>query len=86
MIRLDENQVARDLEPLLEVPCFRVGATNLADDPFFVAFFLVSVSQGEGLGEAAVAMIGQDELAGPRHGLLPAAPRYREEIEAGVGA
>ena len=35
----------------------------LTSDPFFVAFFLASVSQGEGLGEAAVGMIGQEELA-----------------------
>jgi hypothetical protein len=36
---------------------------NLTSDPFFVALFLASVSQGEGLGEAAVGMIGQQELA-----------------------
>lgn len=62
-IQLDEEALLRQLEPLLESPgCVR-GIHNLASDPFFLAFFLVSVSQGEGLGEAAVGMIGQEELA-----------------------
>ncbi len=60
---LDERTLIRELERAHATPEFRRGVVQLASDPFFVAFFLVSVSQGEGLGEAAVAMIGQDELA-----------------------
>jgi hypothetical protein len=62
-IQLDEGALLAELAPLLDAPRCRAGLRNLAGDPFFVAFFLTSVSQGEGLGEAAVGMIGQDELA-----------------------
>lgn len=62
-IELDEATLVRRLEPLLGEPRVRRGLGRLANDPFFVAFFLVSVSQGEGLGESAVGMIGQEELA-----------------------
>lgn len=62
-IRLDEDVLVKDLEPVLASGTCRKGIATLAGDPFFVAFFLVSVSQGEGLGEAAVGMIGQEELA-----------------------
>ncbi len=60
----DEKALLAELEPLLDDPDFRTGLGNLTGTPFFVAFFLASVSQGEGLGAAAVAMIGQEELAG----------------------
>ena len=62
-IQLDERGLLAELAPLLETPECAVGLRNLTSDPFFVAFFLASVSQGEGLGEAAVGMIGQEELA-----------------------
>lgn len=62
-IDLDDARVLAELAPLLDAPGCAQGLENLANDPFFVAFFLVSVSQGEGLGEAAVGMIGQEELA-----------------------
>jgi hypothetical protein len=62
-LSLDESGLCKGLEPLLEDPLFRRGVDNLAGDPFFVAFFLASVSQGEGLGASAVALIGQEELA-----------------------
>lgn len=42
---------------------FRRGIEALAGDPFHLAFFLASVSQGEGLGENAVGLIGEDALA-----------------------
>ncbi len=60
---LNEGELSDRLELLLDDAACRDGISNLANDPFFLAFFLVSVSQGEGLGEAAVALIGQDELA-----------------------
>jgi hypothetical protein len=62
-IHLDEQALLSELAPLLEAERCREGLRNLAGDPFFVAFFLASVSQGEGLGESAVGMIGQEELA-----------------------
>jgi len=62
-VRVDERELLEELAPLLGTPRCQTGLRNLASDPFFVAFFLASVSQGEGLGEAAVAMIGQEELA-----------------------
>lgn len=62
-LRLDEEELRRKLEPLLDDTDFRAGVANVASDPFFLAFFLASVSEGEGLGESAVALIGQDELA-----------------------
>lgn len=62
-IKLEEGEVAAKLAPLLNDPSFRTGIDNLTGDDFFIVFFLASVSQGEGLGEAAVGMIGQEELA-----------------------
>jgi hypothetical protein len=62
-IQVDEQALLAELAPLLESESVRAGLRNLAGDPFFVAFFLASVSQGEGLGESAVGMIGQEELA-----------------------
>ena len=63
-IQIDPKELCRRLSALLDTDRFRLGVANLAGDRFFVAHFLASVSQGEGLGEAAVGMIGQDELAG----------------------
>jgi hypothetical protein len=62
-IYVDEQALLTELSPLLETESCRLGLRNLASERFFVAFFLASVSQGEGLGEAAVGMVGQEELA-----------------------
>jgi hypothetical protein len=62
-LRLDEARVQRELAPLLDDPGFRQGISVLVNDPFFLAYFLMSVSEGEALGESAVALIGQEELA-----------------------
>jgi hypothetical protein len=68
-IELDEHALRNALEPLLDEPRFRRGLENLVNDPFFVAYFLASVSQGEALGEKAVGLIGQEELARRIHDL-----------------
>jgi hypothetical protein len=68
-VELDEGALQRELEPLLDDPTFREGIEQLTRDPFFVTYFLVSVSQGEALGEKAVALIGQEELARLIHDL-----------------
>lgn len=62
-IDLDEDALVAELAQRLDGEAFRAGLATLASDRFFVTFFLVSVSQGEGLGEAAVGMIGHEELA-----------------------
>jgi hypothetical protein len=75
-VSVDERALLAELAPLLEGEACRRGLRNLTGDPFFLAFFLASVSQGEGLGEAAVGMIGQEELASRIHDL---AKQEREE-------
>lgn len=75
-LAVDERALLAELAPLLEGEACRRGLRNLTSDPFFLAFFLASVSQGEGLGEAAVGMIGQGELASRIRGL---AKQEREE-------
>lgn len=62
-LRLDQGALCENLARLLDTPRFGAGMRALAGDRFFVAHFLASVSQGEGLGEAAVGMVGQEELA-----------------------
>ncbi len=62
-LNLDESGVRRKLSVLLEGPEVRRGLEQLVADPFLVAFFLMSVSQGEGLGEAGVAAIREEEIA-----------------------
>lgn len=61
-ITIDEDRLCRALAVRLDDPKFRAGVRTLANDPFFVAHFLASVSQGEGLGEAAVST--RDALGG----------------------
>ncbi len=68
-LELDEVVLQRELAPALDDARFRAGLAALTADPFLVAYFLVSVSQGEALGEQAVAMIGQEELARLLHDL-----------------
>lgn len=60
---LDEQALLRRLSDECLGPRFRRGIEALAGDPFHLAFFLASVSQGEGLGENAVGLIGEDALA-----------------------
>jgi hypothetical protein len=62
-IDLDEDALVASLASRMDGDAFRAGIAKLASDRFFLAFFLMSVSQGEGLGEAAVGMIGEEELA-----------------------
>lgn len=74
-VLLDVAALRMQLAAQLDDPNVQAGLAQLARDPFFVAFFLVSVSQGEGLGEAAVGMLGQQELATHIHGL------HAQEVE-----
>ena len=85
-IDLDEARLIESLAPLLAAPRCATGIENLANDPFFVAFFLTSVSQGEGLGEAAVGMIGQEELADQIRDLQRQEREEREHKERTIDA
>src|SRR5215468_1165839 len=66
---LDETAVRNRLAPLIEDPTFRRATTNLAGDRLFLSVFLMVVSLGEGLGEAGVTAIGQEEVARLMHDL-----------------
>lgn len=68
-IETREDEIQRRLSGLLDDPSLKRGIEVMANDPFFLAFFLVSVSQGEGLGAAAVGVIGQEEIAWRLHEL-----------------
>ena len=68
-IALDEGAVVARLRPLADDATFRRGIETFTSDPRFLALFLMGVSQGEALGEAGVAAIGQEEIAGLMHEL-----------------
>ncbi|MAE96778.1 MAG: hypothetical protein CL910_19185 [Deltaproteobacteria bacterium] len=85
-VAVDEGALLAELAPLLETEACQLGLRNLSSDPFFVAFFLASVSQGEGLGAAAVGMIGQDELAARIRNLDVQEREEREHEERTIDA
>ena len=68
-IALDEPAVVARLRPLADDARFRRGVDTFTSDPLFLALFLIGASQGEALGEAGVAAIGQEEIAGLMHEL-----------------
>jgi hypothetical protein len=68
-IALDEGAVVARLRPLADDATFRRGIETFTNEPRFLALFLMGVSQGEALGEAGVAAIGQEEIAGLMHEL-----------------
>jgi hypothetical protein len=68
-LSLDERSAREELVPLLDDERVRRGLAELAADPFLLAFFLMTVSQGEGLGEAGVAAIRHQEIAALLHEL-----------------
>jgi hypothetical protein len=69
MLTLDEEAVRARLRPLTEVSRFTRAVERLADDRTLLSIFLMGVSLGEGLGEAGVAAIGEDEIAARMHDL-----------------
>ncbi len=62
-VRLDEASVREKLTVLLESPEVERGLAQTVGDPFLLAFFLMSVSEGEAMGEAGVAAIREEEIA-----------------------
>lgn len=69
MIELDEASVRDGLRPLIEDARFRKAIANVTGDRLLLSLFLVGVSHGEGLREAGVAAIGQEEIAALMHDL-----------------
>jgi len=68
-IALNEPAIVARFRPLTDDALFRRGLDTFTGDPLFLALFLMGVSQGEALGEAGVAAIGQEEIAGLMHEL-----------------
>ncbi|MDJ0850664.1 MAG: hypothetical protein QNK04_20005 [Myxococcota bacterium] len=62
-VRLDEESLRTKLAVLLEGPEVKRGLQQTVGDPFLLAFFLMSVSEGEAMGEAGVAAIREEEIA-----------------------
>lgn len=63
-ITLDEAALRQKLSSYLEADVVRQGLREMTQDPFLLAFFLMSVSEGEAMGEAGVSAILEEELAG----------------------
>jgi len=78
MIELDEHAVRERLRPLTHDARFQRAIANVTGDRLFLSLFLMGVSHGEGLGEAGVAAIGQEEIA---HLVGEVRPRRSEEID-----
>jgi hypothetical protein len=62
-VQLNEAEVREKLASYMQGPEVRKGLAQMVADPFLLAFFLMSVSEGEGMGEAGVAAIREEEIA-----------------------
>jgi len=62
-IALHEAQLRSELAATLDGPEVRQGLQAMLADRFLLAFFLMSVSEGEGMGAAGVAAIREEEIA-----------------------
>lgn len=63
MIALDESALRQKLSHYLAEDLVQQGLREMVADPFLLAFFLMSVSEGEAMGEAGVTAILEEELA-----------------------
>jgi hypothetical protein len=72
MIELDERDVRERLRPLTDDGRLRDAIANISADPLLLSLFLMGMSHAEGLAEAGVTAIGDDDIArlvrGPRSG------------------
>jgi hypothetical protein len=68
-VELDEAAVRDRLARYLEAPEVKRGLEAMLADEFLLAFFLMSVSEGEAMGEAGVAAIREEEIAALIHDL-----------------
>jgi hypothetical protein len=76
-LELHEADVRQKLAVFLDGPEVKRGLREMVTDPFLLAFFLMSVSEGEAMGEAGVAAIREEEIAGLIHDI------ERQEREEG---
>jgi hypothetical protein len=63
MIVLDDMALRERLRPLVDDARLRQAIANVSADRLFLSLYLMGVSHGEGVDEAAVTAIGQDEIA-----------------------
>jgi len=68
-IDLDEQDVLGSLRPIVRDERFRAGIANMVCDRTMLGLFLMGLSRGEGLGEAGVASIGEEDIARLIHNL-----------------
>ena len=64
MIVLDGTALRERLHVLVDDARFRQAIANVAGDRLFLSLFLMGVSHAEGVGEAAIGAVGQDEIVG----------------------
>jgi hypothetical protein len=62
-VELSESEVRQKLAFHLDGEKVRRGLDEMVADPFLVAFFLMGVAEGEGMGAAGVAAIREEEIA-----------------------
>jgi hypothetical protein len=62
-IELNEEATREKLAHTMTHPAVVRGIREMVADPFLLAFFLMSVSEGEAMGEAGVAAIREEEIA-----------------------
>ena len=62
-IELHEDSIRDKFAHYMEDPLVVRGLAEMVSDRFLLAFFLMSVSQGEAMGEAGVAAIREEEIA-----------------------
>jgi hypothetical protein len=62
-IQLNEDAIRAKYAHYMDDPSVVRGLAEMVSDPFLLAFFLMSVSEGEAMGEAGVAAIREEEIA-----------------------
>jgi len=74
-IELSEDAIRAKFAHYMHAPDVVRGIQEMISDRFLLAFFLMSVSEGEAMGEAGVASIREDEIAALIHDI------ERQQIE-----
>jgi hypothetical protein len=62
-IELHEDAIREKLAHYMDSPAVVRGIREMVGDRFLLAFFLMSVSEGEAMGEAGVSAIREEEIA-----------------------
>jgi len=82
MIDLDDTALRERLRPLVDDARLRQAIANVGADRLFLSLYLMGLSHGEGFDAAAVAAIGQDEIARLLHAPRAATGEARLLAEA----